>query len=185
MNSKITLCNKFILSYLISFISQVVGLARRKDRLESLAKKLEGKTGKFYYYQADVSKEDDVIKAFAWICQNLDQVHILVNNAGILRPFNFSDFKFEDAKAMLDVNVMGLCVAAREAVKLFIKDNINGHIININSDAGHWVFDMENIAMYNASKYAVTALTESLHLEMRRKHLGTKVTVSLTVKHKF
>lgn len=155
-------------------------MARRKDRLETLAKRLVGKKGKFYSCETDVSKEGDIVKAFAWIVQNVGPVHILVNNAGIFRSANISDFKFEEVKAIMDVNVMGLATAAREALKIFQKENINGHIININSIAGHWVLDSDNISFYNASKFAVTALTESLYLEMNRKQMGTKVTVSIT-----
>lgn len=154
-------------------------MARRSDRLDSLAEKVEGKKGIFIPFPTDVSREADIIKAFAWTGEHVGPCHILVNNAGIYRPVMFSDFKTEDAKAILDVNILGLTIAAREALKIFSEKNINGHIININSVFGHSVIDFEGASMYNASKYAVTALSKSLYLEMKRKHLGTKVTVSM------
>lgn len=145
-----------------------------------MANSLSGKKGQFYPFQADFSKEEDILKTFSWTKQNVGPLHIIVNNAGIFRPANFLDFKTENAKAIFDLNVLGLSIACREALNVFKENDINGHIININSLAGHWIFDMDTIPFYNASKYAVTALTESLYLEIKRLKLATKVTVSIS-----
>lgn len=64
---------------------QVVGLARRKERIEELAANLEGKPGKLYAYRADMSKQDEIQEAFKWINENVGPVHILINNAGLNR----------------------------------------------------------------------------------------------------
>ncbi|KAJ8916022.1 hypothetical protein NQ315_010890, partial [Exocentrus adspersus] len=45
---------------------KVVGLARRKDKLEGLAQKLSNKKGKLYPVQADITKEEDILNAFKW-----------------------------------------------------------------------------------------------------------------------
>lgn len=105
-------------------------------------------------------------------------MQILVNNAGIFKPMSFSNFKTEDAKSVLDINVLSLCLAIREVLKVFKENSIHSHIININSIAGHIVYDVPNIGIHTASKFAVTALTESLFLEIKRLNLETKVTVS-------
>lgn len=70
------------------FFQQVVGLARRKERIEELAQKLSSCKGKLYALQADVSKENDILKSFEWIKNNLGPVHILVNNAGLVQVNN-------------------------------------------------------------------------------------------------
>lgn len=105
-------------------------------------------------------------------------MQILINNAGIFKPMSFFDFKTEEAKSVLDINVLSLCVAIREVLKVFKENDENGHIININSIAGHIVYDVPNIGVHTASKFAVTALTEALFLEIKRMNLRTKVTVS-------
>lgn len=116
-----------------------MGLARRKDRLESLANTLSGEKGQFYPFEADVTKEEDILRAIGWIKQNIGPVHILVNNAGIFKPMSFLDFKTEDAKSVFNVNVLSFCIAIREVLKIFKENDTNGHIININSIAGHCV----------------------------------------------
>jgi len=71
---------------------------------------------------------------------------------------------FQGWKTMFDVNVMGLCICTREAVKLMREAGIDdGHIININSVLGHIV---KSMIAYCGTKHAVTALTEGLRQEL-------------------
>lgn len=44
--------------------------------------------GKLYALKCDVTKEEDILKAFRWISENIGAVHILINNAGLTRPTN-------------------------------------------------------------------------------------------------
>lgn len=74
---------------------------------------------------------------------------------------------------------MGLCIATKEAVQNMKANNTQGHIIHINSIAGHVVMDFPGTDVYTASKHAVTALAETLRLEVNREKLPIKVTVSL------
>lgn len=163
---------------LITCNFQVVAVARRKGRLETLANSLSDKNGQLYPVAADITNTDELIKVFQWTKQNIGLVHILVNNAGVGLQMTLSDFKIEDAKAIFDLNVLALSVATREALKVFKENNIQGHIININSVAGHWVYDFPTIGMYTGTKHAVTALTESTYFEIRNLKLGAKATVS-------
>ena len=63
------------------------------------------------------------------------------------------------------------------------ENNISGHVIHMNAIAGHYVPSMPepNFNVYPASKFAVTALTESLRQELRYHKTGIKVTVRLRV----
>lgn len=54
----------------------MVGLARRKELIEKLASKLSTEEGKLYGIEADMTKEQDIIKAFAWVKENLGPIHI-------------------------------------------------------------------------------------------------------------
>lgn len=153
-------------------------MARRDDRLKALGDTLIGEKGEFYGFQTDMTKEEDIIRAFAWTNQNVGPVHVLINNAGVFRPVPFLDFRTEDAKEILDVNILALTLATRQALTIFKDDNIDGHIININSITGHTVFDEPTLGMYTASKFAVTALTKSLLMEINRLKMNVRVTVS-------
>jgi NADP+-dependent farnesol dehydrogenase len=97
----------------------VVGLARRVERVEELAKKLKGKKGKLHAVKADISKEEDILNAFKWTSDNVGPVHILVNNAGVAQKTNLTtEGDTEKWRQIFETNVMGLCIATREAVKI-------------------------------------------------------------------
>ncbi|KAF2905348.1 hypothetical protein ILUMI_00831 [Ignelater luminosus] len=155
---------------------QVVGLARRKEKLDELSKKLQNKPGKFYSLKADVSNEKEIIEAFQWVKDNLGPVSILINNAGFSRNTNLIDGETKDWKEILDTNVLGLCIATREAIKQMRANNIDGHIIHINSIVGHIVPHIPNMNIYPASKHAVTALTETLRQELNS--IGSKIKIT-------
>jgi NADP+-dependent farnesol dehydrogenase len=159
----------------------VVGTARRSELVEEHSKQLSGKKGKLHGIKADFTKEEDILKTFAWTTKNLGPVHILVNNAGTTKPTNLTEGKTEDWKAVLDLNVLGLCIATREAVKVMKANNIKGHIVHINSVLGHNVFSGAHVNVYPASKYAVTALTETLRQELNHLSSKIKITVSASV----
>ncbi|KAJ3660778.1 hypothetical protein Zmor_005209 [Zophobas morio] len=155
---------------------QVVGLARRVERVEELAKQLEGAKGKLHPLKADVTKEEDILAAFDWTSKNLGPVHILINNAGIVQQTTLVEGETEKWKKVFDTNVLGLCVATREAVKVMKANKIDGHIIHINSIAGHSAINIPGVNVYPASKHAVTALTETLRQELN--HLGLKIRIT-------
>lgn len=154
-------------------------MARRVERVEDLVKKLEGLPGKMYALKADVSKEEDILQAFQWVKDNLGPIHVLVNNAGIVRPTTLIDGNTEHWAEVLNTNVLGLAIATREAVRDMMANNVDGHIIHINSVAGHRVPCYPKLNIYPASKHAVTALTESLRRELNEMKSRIRVTVSL------
>ncbi|XP_068902389.1 farnesol dehydrogenase-like [Tenebrio molitor] len=154
----------------------VVGIARRSELVEEHSKQLSGKKGKLHAVKADVTKEEDILKAFEWTSKKLGPVHILINNAGTGKRTTLTEGKTEDWKAVLDLNVLGLCIATREAVKVMKANNINGHIVHINSIAGHTVMNIPQINVYPASKFAVTALTETLRQELTHLNSNIKIT---------
>ena len=64
-------------------------------------------------------------------------------------------------------------------MKIMKANKIDGHIVHINSVAGHKVPHFEKANVYPASKYAVTALTETLRQELNHLGLKIKITVGL------
>lgn len=155
---------------------QVVGLARRVEAVEELAKKLTGKKGKLHAIKTDITKEEDILNAFKWIKANVGPIHILVNNAGIVQDNQLMTGETAKWRKTFDTNVLGLCIATREAVNSMIDNKIDGHVIHINSVAGHRLFNFPGIDIYAASKHAVTALTETLRHEINHNKLKIKIT---------
>jgi NADP+-dependent farnesol dehydrogenase len=167
----------------------VVGLARRPDRIEALKSNIPERMQKnVHAMKCDVSKEPQIIATFAEIEKKFGGVDVLVNNAGIIRTTSLiAPDNSVPLSEIIDTNVMGLVFCTREAVQSMKKRGDNGHthIVHINSIAGHSVqimIDISSPNIYPASKYAVTALTESLRQELIAADSKIKVTVSAILK---
>ncbi|KAJ9585029.1 hypothetical protein L9F63_020639, partial [Diploptera punctata] len=155
----------------------VVGIARRVERVEQLAKSLKSEKGKLYALKCDVSKESEIIEAFHWIKKNLGGVDILVNNAAVAIQAPMINGQTEQWKAMLDTNVIGLSICTREALKIMKENGVDdGHIIHINSIAGHRLPPSNRSVMYHATKNAVTVLAEGLRRELIKNNSKIKIT---------
>ncbi|PSN57035.1 Dehydrogenase/reductase SDR family member 11 [Blattella germanica] len=132
---------------------KVIGLARRVERIEELSNSLASAPGNLHGKKCDISNEGDVRSAFAWIKEQFGGVDIL----GPL----------ESWKTIFDVNVIALSFCTMLAIKSMKEQGVDGHIVHINSLAGHSVPPpILPIYMYSASKHAVTALTEGLRSEL-------------------
>lgn len=148
-------------------------VARRKERLEKLAKELsETFRVAVVPYALDV-RSPKAIEAFAVShATYLERVEILVNNAGLAKGLDpFQSSNPEHWEAMLDTNVKGLLYMTRAVLPHFLKAQ-RGHLINIGSVAGRWVYPKGHV--YSATKRAVSALTEGLRLDLN----GTGVRVT-------
>ncbi|XP_063220370.1 dehydrogenase/reductase SDR family member 11-like isoform X2 [Bacillus rossius redtenbacheri] len=158
---------------------RVVGLARRADNIQALADSLKDAPGKLYAVKADLSKEEDIMVAFQWVKDNLGGVDLLVNNAAVAHNNNLADGKTEQWRQLLEVNLLALSICTREALQSMKERSVDdGHIVHINSVAGHSVVDFPGIAFYSATKHGVTALTEGLRKELACLKSGIRVTVT-------
>lgn len=154
-------------------------MARRIEKVEELAKKLQNKLGKLFPIEADMTKEEDILRAFKWTKDNVGNIHILINNAGVAKAVNLVDGDTESFRTVLETNILGLTIATREAVQNMILNDVAGQIIHINSICGHYVPILPHNNVYPASKHAVTALTETLRQELFKMDSKIKVTVSI------
>lgn len=154
----------------------VVGLARRLDRLEELSSKCASYSGKFFAKKTDIGVENEIVEAFSWVLKNVGPVAVLVNNAGMSAPTTLIGGDSKMWRQILEVNVLGLSIATREAVDQMTANDIAGQVIHINSVLGHYVPFLPEVNMYPASKFAVTALTETLRQELLKS--GTKIRVT-------
>ncbi|KAK9869638.1 hypothetical protein WA026_003383 [Henosepilachna vigintioctopunctata] len=154
----------------------VIGLARRIERIEDISKNLSSSKGSLHGFKVDLRNTEDIISTFTAIENKFGPIHVLINNAGIVHNTTLMDGDIEKWKNVIDVNVMGLCVATREAINSMRRNEVAGHIVHINSDLGHVIPSIPGLNVYPASKFAVSALTEVLRGELMRS--GTKIKVT-------
>ncbi|GAB0091875.1 hypothetical protein DMENIID0001_067640 [Sergentomyia squamirostris] len=163
----------------------VMGLARRSDRVKALKSDLpEEKRSNLHAIKCDVTNEEEIVAVFSQIIKDFGGIDVLVNNAGI---GNSSRKLLEHGNSDLindtvNTNLLGVVFCTREAVMSMKKRSFPGHVININSILGHSIpmipeqFGDFNFNIYPATKYGVTALTESFRQECFKERMGVKIT---------
>jgi NAD(P)-dependent dehydrogenase (short-subunit alcohol dehydrogenase family) len=139
-----------------------------KDRADAVLSKIQDIGGQALAVQADTSKEDDVSALFARCQKELGPVTHLVNNAGIIGHMSkVVDLPLTVLKRVLEVNVIGYFLCAREAIRSMSieRGGSGGVIVNVSSRASalggpnEWVH-------YAASKGAVDTMTIGLAKEV-------------------
>ncbi|HEY4064619.1 MAG TPA: SDR family NAD(P)-dependent oxidoreductase [Puia sp.] len=160
---------------------QLILTGRRKERLETLKKELEGGAAGTQGPAAavnvlplvfDVRDKGSVDSALSQLPEKWKKIDLLINNAGLAlgRDF-FEEANMDDWETMIDTNVKGLLYVSRAVLPYLIKQR--GQIINLGSVAGKQVYEKGNV--YCASKFAVDAISQSMRIDMLRH--GIKVTV--------
>ncbi len=146
--------------------------ARRIDRLIKISKQLElDYKVHIYCFELDVRDQRMVKKQIESIPEDLQQIDILINNAGLSRGLDkLFDGNIIDWDEMIDTNVKGLLYVSRAIIPGMLARE-SGDIINIGSIAGHEVYSKGNV--YCATKHAVDAITKGLRLDL----LGTQLRV--------
>jgi NADP-dependent 3-hydroxy acid dehydrogenase YdfG len=129
--------------------------ARRLDRLETLAREIDGEARVL-----DVSDPESV----AAFCADLTRVEVLVNNAGGARGLEpIADADAGKWRWMWEVNVLGLVEMTKQLLPALERSG-RGHVVNLSSTAALEVY--EGGAGYTSAKHAVHAITKTLRLEL-------------------
>ena len=140
----------------------VVNYSSSKEGADRVVSQISGKGGKAIAVQANVAKEADIVRLFAETKKAFERVDILVNNAGVYDFAPLESVTAEHFHKMYDLNVLGLILATREAVKLIGPGG--GSIINIGSVAG--ASAPPTTSVYSGTKAAVDAVTKALAKEL-------------------
>jgi NAD(P)-dependent dehydrogenase (short-subunit alcohol dehydrogenase family) len=120
----------------------------------------------------DVTVADQIKEAVAATIEKFGQIDVLVNNAGIGYFGAIEESEEAEVRRMFEINVFGLAHMTQAVLPIMRKQR-SGHILNIASIGGLRSFP--GVGFYNATKYAVDGLSESLSKEVA--HLGIKVTI--------
>jgi len=147
--------------------SVVVNYATSRQGADAVVKRITEKGGKAVAVHADVSKPEDITRLVEATKAAYGKLDILVNNAGIYEFKPLEEITPEHFRKQFDLNVLGLILTTREAVKLF-GDN-GGSVINISSVVGQ--MPTANGTVYSATKAAVDAVTVALSKELGPKKI--------------
>ncbi|MFA1028636.1 Short-chain alcohol dehydrogenase [Pseudomonas syringae pv. helianthi] len=146
-----------------------VGIAaRRADRLEALKADIERLGGQALVLEMDVADKASVEAGVKKLVDTYGGIDIAVNNAGLMPLSNIDEFKTDEWDKMVDVNIKGVLNLSAAVLPHFIKHRA-GHIINTSSVAGRKVLG-RGFAVYAATKFAVSAFTEGLRMEVGQKY---------------
>jgi len=154
---------------LASYGARVVVAARRIDRLEALANEISAGGAEAIAVTLDVTDADSVAAAFDAAEKAYGVVDILSNNAGVADTKLAVDIDETSWDWVLDTNLKGIWLVAREAGTRMIAAGKSGSIVNTASILGMRV--ALAASSYSASKAAVIQLTRSLALEWSRKKI--------------
>ena len=149
----------------------VVNYVSGPDAAEAVVEEIAAVGGHAYSYRADVSDEDHVRGMFGNMIDRMGTIDILVNNAGLQRDSPFDQMTLADWQLVLNVNLTGQFLCAREAVREFKRRGVvkeissaAGKIISISSV--HEVIPWAGHVNYAASKGGVMMMTKSIAQEV-------------------
>jgi glucose 1-dehydrogenase len=112
----------------------------------------------------DVSSEDDVRRGFAQAREALGGLDLLVNNAGIERPFQLTDMPLDEWQKVIAVNLTGTFLCSREAARIMLADRARGTIVMVTSV--HEVIPWESFSHYCASKGGMKLFAQTIAREL-------------------
>ncbi len=137
---------------------RVAGMSRRTSNMEELMQH-----DNFFHAKADVTNVEQVRNAYADIHEKFGRIDVLINNAGVGYLGRMDETQLDEWHKMIDVNVKGL-LTVTHACMTELKER-RGHIINIDSVAGHEVYP--DGVVYCATKHAVRVITVGLEKELK------------------
>lgn len=119
--------------------------------------------------QADVADEAQVQDMFAKVAAELGRIDIVVNNAGIQKAAATEDIELRDFDNVINVNLRGAFLCAREAVRHFLAHGSGGVILN--NSSVHEVIPKPKYLPYSVSKGGMENLTRTMALEYASRNI--------------
>jgi glucose 1-dehydrogenase len=136
----------------------------RVDDARAMVAAIEAAGGSAVPVAMDVSVEDDVKRGFAEAREAFGGLDLLVNNAGIEKPFELVDMALEEWEKVIAVNLTGTFLCTREAARIMRADGARGTIVMISSV--HEVVPWERFSHYCASKGGMKLFAQSVAKEL-------------------
>lgn len=141
----------------------VINYFKEEAVANEMTKIIEKKGGKAIAVYGDVGNEKDIESIMNAAIQAFGKVDVWINNAGHEQPFPTHEMPLEEWESVINTNLTGVFLGAREALRHFLKQKTKGNIINISSV--HEVIPWPRFAHYAASKGGVKLLTQTIAME--------------------
>jgi NADP-dependent 3-hydroxy acid dehydrogenase YdfG len=152
----------------------VVLVARRADRLDALANEIRASGARALPVEADVTQQSAAQGAVQRAVEEFGRLDLLVNNAGVMLLGPILDAPTEEWERMVQLNLLGLLYCAKAALPHLLEaaqhePRRTADLVNVSSVAGRQV--RLGSGVYNATKHAVGAFSESLRQEVTGHHV--------------
>lgn len=142
--------------------AKIVLGARRPERLEALAARIETAGGDAAWVRTDVTRREDMSGLVKLARDRYGKLDVLVSNAGIGLLSRLDDLRVEDWEEMIDVNLKGVLYGIAAALPVFREQGF-GHFVNTVSTAGLRIVPLQSV--YAGTKNAVRTISEGLRQE--------------------
>jgi len=148
--------------------------ARRKQRLDALAKEIEDGGGRALAIETDVTNEAQARRLVAYTAEHFGRLDTVINNAGVMLLGPTVDAPVEEWDRMIALNLQGLLYVAHAALPHLLAAAQDGprrvaDLVNISSVAGRTA--RQGAAVYNLTKHGVGAFSEALRQEVAGRHV--------------
>ena len=134
-----------------------------EELIEKMCTQVRDCGGKELPIEGDVSEEADIIRMCNEVIEKLGSLDILINNAGIQTASPSHELETSDFDRVIQVNLRGAYLCARETIKHFLDRGNGGVIINISSV--HEIIPRPTYVSYSISKGGMENMTKTLALE--------------------
>ncbi|WP_434564662.1 2-dehydro-3-deoxy-D-gluconate 5-dehydrogenase KduD [Thermoanaerobacterium thermosaccharolyticum] len=143
-------------------------IVTHNDRFDETRELIEKEGRKVEFFQTDLSVRENINEVVDKCLESFGKIDVLVNNAGTIRRAPLLEYKDEDWKAVLDINLNAVYYLSHEVAKVMVKQ-VSGKIINIASmlsfQGGKFV------PPYTASKHGVAGITKAFANELADKNI--------------
>ncbi|MFE3737488.1 SDR family oxidoreductase [Streptomyces sp. NPDC059134] len=136
--------------------------ARRPERLEALAARIEKAGGDAAWVRTDVTRREDLSGLVDLARDRYGKLDVLVSNAGVGLISRLDELRVEDWEEMIDVNLKGVLYGIAAALPVFREQGF-GHFVNTVSTAGLRIVPLQSV--YAGTKNAVRTISEGLRQE--------------------
>ena len=158
--------------------ASVALVARRRDRIEATAGEIDSRGTAALAFEADVSDPERAAASVAAVVEHFGRLDTLINNAGVMLLGPALGAPLDEWERMVRINLLGLLYCTHAALPHLVaaaeqEPRRVADVVNISSVAGRVA--RSGSGVYNATKFGVTALTESLRQEFAPKHVRMSV----------
>jgi short-subunit dehydrogenase len=136
-------------------------------------RKLQVGLPKVFTTKMDIADPDQIYDAAERLLNQINNIDILINNAGIIVGGLFSERSTEEIQQTININLLGAMLVTRAFLPGMQKQG-TGHIANIASAAG--LMGNTQMAVYAGSKWGLIGWSESLRIELEQQKSGIKIT---------